>query len=397
MRNEKILVSAYSCEPNRGSEPGVGWTYVKEMSKFYYLVVLTRADKKQIIETQNLKNVEFHFINVPFFNKKYRYGFLAYLHYYLWQFVIYFYVKKNINLNEIKLAQHVTFVNSWTPSFLSFLKLKFIWGPIGQHLRVPYRYFEFIPFKYFILDRLRSLVRFFFRNFDPFYHLTKIKSKQILAINKESSKCFSSEKINILPAISVNPNDFKSYRNNENKRTSFEVYWAGNFIYWKGIDIVIDSFDKFSRGKNNVILNLIGDGAELDRIKKKAKSNNKIKFKGKLSQTELFNFISKQDLFFYPSFEGGGMITLESMAIGKPVLCLNFGGPGEMVVDGFNGFSIDFVDYSTTVNLLSKKLNEYYKNNDLIKIHGQNSISQIESKFNDKNKIEFLKKIYAKY
>ena len=91
------------------------------------------------------------------------------------------------------------------------------------------------------------------------------------------------------------------------------------------------------------------------------------------------------------------MITLESMAIGKPILCLNFGGAGEMVTDGINGFSIDFIDYSSTVNLLSEKLNEYYENNELIKIHGQNSISQIESKFNDKNKIQFLRKIYAKY
>ena len=249
MRNNKILVSAYSCEPNRGSEPGVGWTYVKELSKFHYLIVLTRTDKKDVIEKENLKNVEFHFIKVPFFNKKYRYGLLAYLHYYLWQFVIYFYVKKNINLKEIKLAHHITFVNSWTPSFLCFLKLKFIWGPIGQHSKVPHRYFKSIPFKYFILDRSRSLVRYLFMNFDPFYHLTKIKSDEILVINKETYKYFSSKKTKILSAISVNPNDFKAYRTNEKERAKFEVYWAGNFIYWKGIDIVVDSFDKFSKVK----------------------------------------------------------------------------------------------------------------------------------------------------
>ena len=52
MKNNKILVSAYSCEPNRGSEPGVGWTYVKEMSKYFDLIVLTRVDKRQIIEKQ---------------------------------------------------------------------------------------------------------------------------------------------------------------------------------------------------------------------------------------------------------------------------------------------------------------------------------------------------------
>ena len=68
-----------------------------------------------------------------------------------------------------------------------------------------------------------------------------------------------------------------------------------------------------------------------------------------------------------------------------------------MVINEFNGFSIDFVDYNSAVKSFSEKLNEYYENNSLIKAHGQNSISQIESKFNDKNKIKFLRKIYAKF
>ena len=174
------------------------------------------------------------------------------------------------------------------------MNLKFIWGPIGQHSKVPYGYLKSIPFKYFFLDRFRSVIRFLFRSFDPFFHLTKIKSKLILTINKETSKYFNIKKTNILPAISVNPDHFMSYRSNDKQRNTFEVYWAGNFIYWKGIDIVIDSFNKFSSGKNDVILNLIGDGDELNRIKIKAKANNKLNLKENyLNQNCLILFRNK--------------------------------------------------------------------------------------------------------
>ena len=38
----KIFVSAYACEPGMGSEIGVGWHWVLEMSKYFELWVLTR-------------------------------------------------------------------------------------------------------------------------------------------------------------------------------------------------------------------------------------------------------------------------------------------------------------------------------------------------------------------
>ena len=46
----KIFVSAYACEPNLGSEIGVGWHWVLEMSKYFELWVLTRESNRKNIE-----------------------------------------------------------------------------------------------------------------------------------------------------------------------------------------------------------------------------------------------------------------------------------------------------------------------------------------------------------
>ena len=59
----KIFISAYACEPNLGSEIGVGWHWVLEMSKYFNLWVLTRKSNKENIENWLKNNSEFNKIN----------------------------------------------------------------------------------------------------------------------------------------------------------------------------------------------------------------------------------------------------------------------------------------------------------------------------------------------
>src|SRR5258707_12973178 len=46
----KVLISAYACEPNKGSEPEVGWQLALHMAKFHDITVLTRANNQANIE-----------------------------------------------------------------------------------------------------------------------------------------------------------------------------------------------------------------------------------------------------------------------------------------------------------------------------------------------------------
>ena len=321
---------------------------------------------------------------------------MAYLHYYLWQVFIYFYVLRNINLDEIKLIHHVTFVNSWMPVFLSFINKKFVWGPIGEHPEIPTDFLKRLPVKFYFKEFIRTFFRHWSRLFDPFVYMTKKNSDTIICINKDLKNFFPENKTIVIPAISVNTNDFKNHLavKKNSKKKIFDIYWAGNFVYWKGIDLVVDSFLKFSKDKSDVRLNLYGDGKEFQRIKRKCIGNCKIQFRGRLNQKELFRSIVKNDLFFYPSFEGGGLITLESMALGLPILCLDFGGAGEMVKNEFNGFSLKYTNYDHVVNQFVIKLNSYHSNRNLLEIHGNNSILRLGSKFDNKSKIDKIKRIY---
>ena len=75
--NRRILICAYACEPNKGSEPGVGWDTVinlaKEDSKTEYSI-LTRENNRGVIEAQetptNLKFIYYDLNNIILFLKR---------------------------------------------------------------------------------------------------------------------------------------------------------------------------------------------------------------------------------------------------------------------------------------------------------------------------------------
>src|SRR5437763_11946548 len=46
----KVLISAYACEPFKGSEPEVGWQWALQMARFHDVTVLTRANNHEPIK-----------------------------------------------------------------------------------------------------------------------------------------------------------------------------------------------------------------------------------------------------------------------------------------------------------------------------------------------------------
>ena len=136
MKKIKVLVSAYACEPDRGSEPGVGWNWARQISRFAETWVITRVNNKETIKRELLANPNsnLHFIYydvqkwLSFWKKRTR-G--LYLYYLLWQIGVYRLGKKLNKEKQFDIVHHITFGNLWLPTFMPLLNIPFIWGPIG--------------------------------------------------------------------------------------------------------------------------------------------------------------------------------------------------------------------------------------------------------------------------
>src|ERR1017187_3861154 len=113
----KVLLSAYACEPGRGSEPGVGWNWIAPLSRCHEVWVITRANNRPSIEAAGGSNsARFVYCDLPRWMrwwKKGRPGILLY--YYFWQFQAFLVARKLHVAVHFDIVHHVTFVKYWMP------------------------------------------------------------------------------------------------------------------------------------------------------------------------------------------------------------------------------------------------------------------------------------------
>ena len=129
-------MSAYACEPNKGSEPADGWNWALQMSRWHDVWVLTRANNRRAIEhvppAGGPGQLHWAYFDLPpwaRFWKRGARGIQAY--YFLWQLAAWRVGARLHREIGFDLFHHVTFGKYWVPSYLSFLPVKSILGPLG--------------------------------------------------------------------------------------------------------------------------------------------------------------------------------------------------------------------------------------------------------------------------
>ena len=141
---QKIFISAFSCMPHMGSEPGVGWHWVLEMSKYFELWVLVHKEQIDDIESFVIKNgldktIHFIYYDIPFNSLFFRNGIFRWVrtYYHIWTILSNKIVKKTMQENGINIFHHLTFGNAIWPVSKFGQTQKFIWGPIGGVETIP--------------------------------------------------------------------------------------------------------------------------------------------------------------------------------------------------------------------------------------------------------------------
>lgn len=103
---------------------------------------------------------------------------------------------------------------------------------------------------------------------------------------------------------------------------------------YKKIDIVVKAFNDI--GKRLVI---VGDGPQLTYLKELARSN--VELLGRVGDQEVKTLIENCLALVFPTLEDFGIVPVEAMAAGKPVLAYRAGGALETIVEGKTGVFFD--------------------------------------------------------
>ena len=126
MKKEKMFISAYACEPYKGSEIGVGWNWVLQLSKKFEVWVLTRESNKENIEEWLSKqtdavDIKFVYYDLPKALTVWKKGLRGVrLYYNLWQIFSNKIVKRIMSENDIDIYAPLTAVKGEEPLRLWF-------------------------------------------------------------------------------------------------------------------------------------------------------------------------------------------------------------------------------------------------------------------------------------
>lgn len=347
----RILISAYACEPEKGSEPAVGWNCVLQISRFHELWVITRKNNQEPIEkalaTKPLPNVHWVYFDLPHWARFWKKGERGlHVYYYLWQLGVYFVGRRLHRDVTFDLVHHVTFGSFWSPSFLSLLPVPFVWGPVGTGLPAARPFWKEFSLRGRVNEGLRAVALFLVR-LNPLHAMTEDKACAILAVSSATARevrLRNQHKITLFSQVGFDSSEFDELDSSRSSGSGpFTLLSVGRLLHWKGFALAIKAFAIFHKAFPNSQHWIVGDGPEKAKLTEVAISlglSGCVHFISTLSREDYLAHVRCSDVLFYPSLhEPGAFVIVEAMATGKPVVCLDLGEPA-LQVTGETGIKV---------------------------------------------------------
>lgn len=369
----KILAIAYACEPNRGSEPGVGWNWVRNVSRCegIEISVITRRNNKEVIDhfitnSTEPEKVKFLYYDLPASVLKHKHGDKNIKVFFtLWQIGVLNYIKANLKLDHYDYIWDFNFGSLALPSFVYKLNKKYIIGPVSTKESIPKPYLKQLKRK----DRVKYSLQQFMRVHlwtNPFAWKTLKKASLVLTCNEMSRKYLPRKTQSI--AVFHNGLDVdKSVDINVSTAEKIRFVYAGRFIESKNLELAIKAFARVGEITRDFCFEIYGSGplkSRLIALVSELHLEDVVFFKNKVTQQELFEIYQNQDCFVFPSLlEISSTAVMEAMYFGMVPICLDINCM-EYILDN---------EYVVTVPNVSPELDEIAFANAVIKIMQEKS------------------------
>ena len=166
----------------------------------------------------------------------------------------------------------------------------------------------------------------------------KIRADLLLAANEWTVKALPSGyqgRVIRLFESGVDLNLWKPTQDESRSNGPVRFAFSGRFVDWKGIQYLLPAFAMAASQEKSCHLDLIGGGDLEGEVKAVIKQNNlagSVRLHGWVARPDAARIIREADVFVMPSLrECGGTAILEAMALGKPIIATNWGGPSDYV------------------------------------------------------------------
>lgn len=370
----RVLLSAYACEPHRGSEEGFGWNWATHLAQEGHEVyVATRNWAQDIVEKEMrehpIPNLHFTFVDIPARYKPAIKGiFGVYAHYFLWQRAAHRHAQELLKTQKIDIAHHVTWGSLIGGSRLWKLDVPFVFGPVGGGQVAPAAFKQYFPTRW----RQESIRTYITENMLPSLPATRKMLK-----NTELLLATNSETLNIANSMGAKRSELfldtglPDHYFAETHKTSYpdghmNILWVGRLLERKAIKM---SLQAVAQLKFPFKMTILGDGPEEVHVNQWIADlglSDRVEWKGRVPWAEVQRAYEEHEVFLFNSLRDSfGSQLLEAMSNGLAIVTLDHQGGHDFVPDDA-GIRVPVTHPDETITAIANALTNLHQNPDTL-------------------------------
>ena len=346
---KKVLVTAYACEPEKGSEPGVGWGWSNALAAHVDLTVVTRANNQEVIEEWyertdpegKLRRPRFEYYDPPRWALwlKRKKILPVQMFFGLWKLGVALRYRRR--LGEFDLIHQLTYGSIVFPGLWWRSPKPVVLGPIGGTSTVSENYISLYG-KRIWKERFRAFV---IRHWDllPWARLSFRRADLIACSNSEANEILAKRypgKTETMTEIGAERSRVTLGELPKHEGNDLKLVWIGMVEPWKAWSIAIQAVRRANDllgDEGTVSLTMLGRGQEegaAHALAEKLGLGERVTFFQRIPLDDLHDLIEKSHAMVFSSVKDtSGTVVLEGMGHGKAMLCINHQGVGDMTTD----------------------------------------------------------------
>lgn len=359
----RVLMIAYACDPQGTGEHWLGWGWAEQAAQTFAVDLITTPKARAAVEERaRAVGITPHFVEVPVSVRK-----LTELVGGSWWRKLAWQKRAGAvaaELHEAKkfsLVHQTTFHTFRVPFPAAGLGIPSVWGPIAGGERVPPGFESYLGRAKWA-ERSRTLANRFWLQTPAVQR--SLRQASVLFVSNRTTLDFlpvaCRARCQVVPPNALSAEDELHVRPPARAVTgdsTLRLLYVGNCVARRAIPLVLEAVRQ--SGLPDCELAVVGDGPALADWKRRASAlalGARVRFVGQVPRTHLDGYYDRADALVFPSLrDSGGSALLEAMARYVPIICLDWGGPGEMV-DEDSGLKVPVATPQETIRGLSAAL-----------------------------------------
>ena len=366
-----ILINAYACSPNMGSEPGMAWNWCVNLAKYCELHIITEGEFRDKIEAVVLtlpQGGNMHFYYNPVSEEVRRMcwnqgDWRFYKHYRVWQYRTYEIALDIMAAHHIDIVHQLNMIGFREPGYLwKIEEVPFVWGPIGGLKQFPLAYLEGAGLKMKLFNGLKNIINVLQLKYDKRINAAFKKANVLVSSIPDSYRAIKRYKrleSVVIPETGCFPLPCVSIERFDS--VFFHVLWVGKFDFRKQLHLALKAI---AATKNKrILLDVYGTGTDEQISTAKALSaslgiTDQVIWHGNHPNHKVHEKMCSSHIFLFTSVnEDTSTVVLEAVSNQLPVVCFDACGMAA-VIDEEVGRKIVLSTPTQSVKDFAKVLNE---------------------------------------